>query len=152
MPTAYEQKVAFNVVDDATPISADQIAELARNFAVVSNKQRLAAMVTVIALSLDDLGVETYGNMRRVTTKRHVEDCGVKKLDAQRLVEHFTRQVTVETHGDAPEMGARVTRPGVVDLTPEGVMEAADVTENSQHLSGIDPGEEEAEVDDEDDL
>ena len=28
MPTAYEQKVAFDAVDDATPISADQIAEV----------------------------------------------------------------------------------------------------------------------------
>ena len=82
MPTAYEQKVAFDAVDDATPISADQIAELLRNFAVVSNKPRLAAMVTVIALSLGDIGVETYGDMRRVTSTMYVDECGVKKLDA----------------------------------------------------------------------
>ena len=120
MTIAYEQKVAFDAVDDATPISAEQIAELLRNFAVVSNKPRLAAMVTVIALSLEDIGVETYGDMRRVTSTMYVEECGVKKLDAQRLVEQFTRQVTVEAHGDAPEIGVRVTQPGVVDTTPEG--------------------------------
>ena len=69
-------------MDDATSISADQIAELVRNFAVVSNKPRLAAMVTVIALSLEDIGVETYGDMRRVTSTMYVDECGVKKLDA----------------------------------------------------------------------
>ena len=141
MTTAYEQKVAFDTVDDATPISAEQIAELLRNFAVVSNTPRLAAIVTVIASSLDDLGVETYGDMRRVTTTMYVEDCGVKKFDAQRSVEHFTRQVTVDAHGDVPEVGAPVTRSEFANLAPEGVVEATDGAENSPVDSGIDPGE-----------
>ena len=49
----------------------------------------------VVALNLDDLGVETFGDMRRVTTAMYVEDCGVRKLDALLLVAHFARQVMV---------------------------------------------------------
>ena len=64
MPTAYEQKVAFDAVDDATPISADQIAELVRNFAVVSNKPREAR--------LRRLGNAPVGHPQPVTTANTV--------------------------------------------------------------------------------
>ena len=105
MAAAYEHKAAFDVVEDATPISVEQIAELLRNFAKVCNKPRLEAMAMVVASSLDALGVETFGDMRQVTSTMYVEDCGVKKLDAQILVAHFARQVTVEVRVDAPEDG-----------------------------------------------
>ena len=83
MATAYEHKAAFDAVEDATPISVEQIAELLRNFAKVCNKPRLGAMPMVVASSLDGLGAKTVGAMRQVTSTMHVEDCGVRKLDAQ---------------------------------------------------------------------
>ena len=83
MAIAYEHKAAFDAVEDATPISVEQIAELLRNFAKVCNKPRLGAMAMVVASCLDGLGVETFGDMRQVTSAMYVDDCGVRKLDAQ---------------------------------------------------------------------
>ena len=77
-------------------------------------------MAMVVASCLDGLGVETFGDMRQVTSAMYVEDCGVRKLDAQLLVAHFARQVTVEMRGDAPEGGAKGTQHDAVDLGPEG--------------------------------
>ena len=67
-------------------------------------------------------------------------------------MEQFARQVTVDARGEAPETGARVTQPGVVVMTPEGVDEAADAAENSPQLSGIDPCEDGVAVEDVDNL
>ena len=129
MATAYEQKVAFDAVEDATPISVEQVAELLRNFAKVCNKPRLEAMAMVVASDLDALGVETFGDMRQVTSTMYVDDCGVRKLDAQLLVAHFARQVTVEMRGDAPEGGAKEKQHDAAGLGPE---EAENTTANGE--------------------
>ena len=148
----YENKQVLDTVKDDTPISVDQTVALLRHFAMVSNKPRLAAMVTVVALSLDNLGVETYADMRRVTTAMYIEDCGVRKLDAQLLVAHFSRRETVELCGDAPEGGATMTQHDVVNLGPEGAgrLTANDATSHAG--SGVDPSEDRTLEDDRGDI
>ena len=89
-------------------------------------------MAMVVASSLDGLGVETFGDMRQVTSAMYVEDCGVRKLDAPLLVAHFVRQVTVEMRGDAPEGGAKETQHDAADLGPEV---AENMTANDARVS-----------------
>ena len=141
MAAAYEQKLAFDAVEDATPISVEQVAELLRNFAKVCNKPRLEAMAMVVASSLDALGVETFGDMRQVTSTMYVEDCGVKKLDAQILVAHFARQVTVEVRVDASEDGGKAKQHDAADLGQEGAGNTTANGETTPVGSGVDPGE-----------
>ena len=61
MAAAAANKAVFDVADSESPITAEQVAVLLRNFARLSNKPRLAAMAHDIALSMVDLGVETFG-------------------------------------------------------------------------------------------
>ena len=105
MSAAAANKAVFDAVDSEEPITAEQIAVLLRNFARLSNKPRLEAMANDIALSMVNLGVETFGDMRCMTTSMYVEDCGARKLDAQLLVAHFGRRETAEERGDALNMG-----------------------------------------------
>ena len=140
---AAANKAVFDAVDGDSPISAEQVAVLLRNFARLSNKPRLEAMAHDIALCMVDLGVETFGDMRCMTTSMYVEDCGARKLDAQLLVAHFGRQETTEERGDAPACGARETQHGAVDLGM-GVFEVENMTANgetSSRGSGVDPGD-----------
>ena len=89
MDTAGMRKTAFDTVDMNTPISEPVIAELLRNFAVAVGKQRLVDAADKVAESLVELGVETYGDLRSATYQMYVDHCGVKPIDAGRLVAHF---------------------------------------------------------------
>ena len=145
-------KAVFDAVDSEEPITAEQIAVLLRNFARLSNKPRLAAMVDDIALSMGDLGVETFGDMRCTTTSMYVEDCGARKLDAQLLVAHFGRPETVEVRGDVPEGGARETQHDAADLGPEVAENTTANNDTSPVGGGVSPGEDRTLEDDDDDL
>ena len=110
MDTEDKQKAVFNGVDMRTPITEPVIAELLRNFAVAIGKHRLADEATEIAASLVDVGVDTYGDLRMMTCQVYVDYCGVKPMDAVRLVAHFGQPEKAEKVADAPRGVAKSVR------------------------------------------
>ena len=102
MNTSDMQKTAFDSVDMRTPISEPVIAELLRDFAIAVGKQRLVDAADKVAESLVDLGIETYGDLRSATYQMYVDHCGVKPIDAGRLVAHFAPPEKVENVAVAP--------------------------------------------------
>ena len=102
MNTADMQKRAFDAVEKLTPISASQIAACVRTFAGVEAKRRLMTVADILAEKLVDLGVETYGDLRFATCSMYVDECGVKPIDAGRLVAHFAPPEKVEKAATAP--------------------------------------------------
>ena len=110
MDTVDALKQAFDSVDMRTPITEPVIAELLRNFAVAVGKQRLAEEATEIAGSLVDVGVDTHGDLRMMTCQVYVDYCGVKPIDAVRLVAHFARPEKAEKVVTAPRGVAQSVR------------------------------------------
>ena len=109
MDTSDKQKTAFDTVDMRTPITGTVIAELLRDFAIAVGKQRLQDAAATVAESLVDIGVEMYSDLRAVTYAMYVDHCGVKPIDAGRLVAHFAPPEKVEKVTVAP----RRVSPGV---------------------------------------
>ena len=110
MDTEDKQKPLFEGVDMRTPITEPEIAELLRNFAVAVGKNRLAEEATAIAASLVDVGVDTYGDLRMMTCQVYVDYCGVKPMDAVRLVAHFAQPEKAEKVANAPRGVAKSVR------------------------------------------
>ena len=110
MDTEDKQKPLFEGVDMRTPITEPEIAELLRNFAVAVGKNRLAEEATAIAASLVDVGVDTYGDLRMMTCQVYVDYCGVKPMDAVRLVAHFAQPEKAEKVASAPRGVAKSVR------------------------------------------
>ena len=95
-------RAAFDAVDMNAPISESEIAELVHNFAIAVGKQRLVDAADTVAENLVDLGVKTYGDLRSATHSMYVDHCGVKPIDAGRLVAHFASPEKVEKVAVAP--------------------------------------------------
>ena len=110
MDTEDKLKAAFDGVDMRTPITEPVIAELLRNFAVAIGKVRLADEATEIAANLVDVGVDTYGDLRMMTCQVYVDYCGVKPMDAVRLVAHFAQPEKAEKVANAPRGVAKSVR------------------------------------------
>ena len=110
MNTVDVQKTAFDAVDMSTPISELVMAALLRNFANAVGKQRLHDAADKVAESLVEIGVETYGHLRSTTYSMYVDHCGVKPIDAGRLVAHFAPPEKVEKVAVAPRGVAQGVR------------------------------------------
>ena len=110
MSTTDVQKTAFDVVNMNTPISELVIASLLRNFANAVGKQRLHDAADKVAESLVEIGVETYGDLRSTTYSMYVDHCGVKPIDAGRLVAHFAPPERVQKVAVAPRGVAQGVR------------------------------------------
>ena len=104
------QRAAFDTVDMNAPISESVIAELVRNFAIAVGKQRLVDAADTVAENLVELGVETYSDLRSTTYSMYVDHCGVKPIDAGRLVAHFAQTEKVEKVVVAPRGVAQGVR------------------------------------------
>ena len=63
-----------------------------------------------VAENLVELGVETYGDLRSATYTMYVDHCGVKPIDAGRLVAHFAQPKRVEKVVNAPRGVAQSVR------------------------------------------
>ena len=110
MNTADMQRTAFDAVDMTTPISELVIAALIRNFAIAAGKRRLIYATDAVAEHLVELGVVTYGDLRSATYSMYVDECGVKPIDAGRLVAHFAPPEKVEKVVVAPRGVAQGVR------------------------------------------
>ena len=110
MNTADVQKNAFDAVDINTPISELVIAALMRDFANAVGKQRLHDAADKVAERLVEIGVKTYGDLRSTTYSMYVDRCGVKPIDAGRLVAHFAPPEKVEKVAVAPRGVAQGVR------------------------------------------
>ena len=73
-----------------------------RNFAIAAGKLRLIDAACTVAERLVELGVETYSDLRSATYSMYVDACGVKPIDAGRLVAHFAPPEKAEKASAAP--------------------------------------------------
>ena len=110
MSTADMHRAAIDAVDMTAPITEPVITELVRNFATAVGKRRLVDAVDTVAENLVELGVETYGDLRSATYSMYADHCGVKPIDAGRLVAHLTPPENVEKVVVAPRGVAQGVR------------------------------------------
>ena len=123
-------KSALGAVEKSTPISASQIAALVRDFAIAEGEVCLTTAAGTVAEKLVDLGVERCGDLRFVTYSEYVDECGVKPIDARRLVARFAPPEKVEKVATAPRGVAQAVRSRMRFVAANRVIDPAQGLEN----------------------
>ena len=109
--SAESMKAAYDQVG-TKPIAAREIQGWITRYGEAPRKVRIARIAANVSQQfVEDVGMETHNDLRHVTYAMCVEDCVVRKIDAELLVAQFGKPSKVAPKGVALPVRRGVRRP-----------------------------------------